>query len=125
MIRAIGFATAAPVLLLGAGACSRQPRDDQPVEQEVHAGDSAVASGSPGRHLYRCDDGRTRLVDFKDKGLTIEIRRDAAEKPSVLTAPSAGMQYLGDAASATFSGTVLTIDAPDARTIRCRKASPS
>lgn len=113
------------VMVLGTTACSEEPRKVQPSEQEIHAGDSAVASGSPGRHPYTCDDDRTRLVDFKDKGLTIEIRRDGADKPIVMAAPLAGMQYVGDTASATFSGSILTIEAPGERTVQCRKASPS
>lgn len=125
MIRIGRAAAAASAAILAIGACSEQPREVQSTEQEVHAGDSAVAGGTPGRHLYRCDDGQTRLVDFKDAGLTIEVRRAAEQKPIVLKAPLAGMQYLSDATGATFAGAVLSIDAPGARTLRCRKASPS
>src|SRR3546814_1902611 len=68
-----GFAGIALVLASG---CSEQPRKAKPTEQEIHAGDSGDASGIPGRHPYRCDDDRPLLVDFKNEGLTLELRRD-------------------------------------------------
>ena len=82
-----GFAGIALVLASG---CSEQPRKAKPTEQEIHAGDSGDASGIPGRHPYRCDDDRPLLVDFKNEGLTLELRRDGNAAPVVLTAPEIG-----------------------------------
>lgn len=100
----IKIAGAGACLLLALSACSEQPQKGPPTEQEIHAGDSGVASGAPGRHCYRCDDDQTLIVDYKDQGLTVEFRRDARAVPAVLTAPMQGLQYVGEAESATFAG---------------------
>jgi hypothetical protein len=104
-------------------ACSEQPATKAPTEQEIHANDSADASGTPGRHPYRCDDKRPLLIDFKDEGLTLEIRRAADAAPLVLTAPAQGLQYVGDKASATFSGNEIRIEEANEPTIVCTKAT--
>lgn len=104
-------------------SCSEPPQKRSPTEQEIHAGDSAVPSGKPGRHLYQCDDDRTLLVDFEDKGLTVELRRDAGASATVLTAPSQGLQYVGDAISATFSGNEIKVEAARKRPVICRKVT--
>lgn len=118
-----GFGRAGVCLALALAACSEQPQKGPPTEQEIHASDSGVASGAPGRHPYRCDDNRTLLIDFKDQGLTVELRSDARAAPIVLTAPSQGLQYLGHAQSATFSGNELKIDTGGQRSVVCRKAT--
>jgi hypothetical protein len=100
----VRFGFAGITLVLASG-CSEQPRKAPPTEQEIHAGDSGDASGIAGRHPYRCDDDRPLLVDFKNEGLTLELRRDGNAAPVVLTAPAAGLQYVGDTMSAMFSGT--------------------
>ena len=116
---------------LGLGAmlvlvdCSEQPQKGPPSEQEIHAADSGVPSGAPGRHLYRCDDDRPLLVDFKDQGLTVELRRDADARAMVLTAPVQGLQYVGDAESATFAGNQIKIEAPGKRPVLCTKENAS
>lgn len=112
--------------LVGVGAllasgCSEQPRKGPPTEQEIHARDSGDASGAPGRHPYRCDDNRTLLVDFKNEGLTLELRRDGSAAPVVLTAPAAGLQYVGDTVSATFTGNEIKIEGAGKRPVLCRK----
>ena len=113
-------------LVLALSACSEQPQKGPPTEQEIHAADSGVPSGTPGRHLYRCDDDRTLIVDFKDQGLTVEFRRDARTAPTVLTAPMQGFQYVGDAESATFvSGNQMKIEAPGKRPVLCMKENAS
>ncbi|AOF95410.1 hypothetical protein [Sphingobium sp. RAC03] len=104
-------------------ACSEKPTKKPPTEQEIHANDSADASGTPGRHPYRCDDKRTLLIDFKDEGLTLEIRRAADGAPLVMTAPAQGLQYVGDTASATFSGNEIRIEEANEPTIVCAKAT--
>ncbi|VVT09079.1 conserved hypothetical protein [Sphingomonas sp. EC-HK361] len=108
-------------LALASSGCTEQPRKGPPTEQEIHAGDSGVASRVPGRHLFRCTDRRELLVDFKDEGLAIELRWSAGTKPIVLTAPMQGLQYVGEATSATFAGSELTIEAAGKPSIRCRK----
>ncbi len=109
---------AALVILSG---CSEQPRKGPPTEQEIHASDSGVPNGTPGRHPYRCDGNRALLIDFKDQGLTVELRSDARAAPIVLTAPAQGLQYVGDAQSATFSGNEIRIEAAGQRPVVCRK----
>jgi hypothetical protein len=108
---------------LGSSGCSEQPRKAPPTEQEIHAGDSGDGSRTPGRHPYRCDDNRPLLVDFKNEGLTLELRRDGNATPVVLTAPAPGLQYVGDTMSATFTGNEIKIEQADKRPISCRKAT--
>ncbi len=109
--------------MLALTACSEEPRKGPPTEQEIHARDSGDTSGTPGRHPYRCDDNRPLLVDFKNEGLTLELRRDESAVPVVLTAPAAGLQYVGDIMSATFTGNEIRIEEADKRPILCRKAT--
>ncbi|MBB3589342.1 hypothetical protein [Sphingomonas sp. BK481] len=116
----VGLGLGAILILAG---CSEQPQKGPPTEQEIHAADSAVASRAPGRHPYRCDDNKTLLVDFKDQGLTVELRRDAKAPAAVLTAPLQGLQYVGDAETATFSGNQIKIEAPGKRPVLCQKAT--
>ncbi len=115
----MGIAGICVVLTLS--GCSEQPRKAPPTEQEIHAGDSGDASGIAGRHPYRCDDDRPLLVDFKNEGLTLELRRDGNAAPVVLTAPAAGLQYVGDTMSAMFSGNELKIEEADKPPVLCRK----
>ena len=116
----VGLGLSAVLALAG---CSEQPQKGPPTEQEIHAADSAVASRTPGRHPYRCDDNKTLLVDFKDQGLTVELRRDANAPAAVLPAPLQGLQYVGDAETATFSGNQIKIEAPGKRPVLCQKAT--
>lgn len=116
----LGFGMGIVLVLAG---CSEEPRKGPPTEQEIHAADTAVTSRTPGRHPYRCDDNQTLLVDFKDQGLTVELRRDANAPAVVLTAPLQGLQYVGDAESATFSGNQIKIEAPGKRPVLCEKAT--
>jgi hypothetical protein len=81
------------------------------------------ASGTPGRHPYRCDDNRPLLVDFKNEGLTLELRRDWNAAPVVLTAPAPGLQYVGDTMSATFAGNEIKIEEAGKPPLLCRKAT--
>jgi hypothetical protein len=121
----IGMAGIGVAAGLALSACSEQPQKGPPTEQEIHAADSGVRSGAPGRHLYRCDDDRTLIVDYKDRGLTVEFRRDPRAAPTVLTAPVQGLQYVGDAESATFAGNQIKIEAPGRRPILCTKENAS
>lgn len=117
----IGIAGISAMLTLS--GCSEQPRKALPTEQEIHASDSGDGSGTPGRHLYRCDNDCPLLVDFKNKGLTLELRRDGNAAPIVLSAPAPGLQYVGDTMSATFSDNEIKIEEADKRPVLCRKAT--
>lgn len=109
------------VVLVSSG-CSEQPRKRPPSEQEIHAADRGDASGTPGRHPYRCDDNRTLLIDFKNQGLTLELRPDAKAVPVVLVAPTQGLQYIGDKVSATFPGNQnIKIEEAGKRPVLCKK----
>jgi len=110
-------------VVLASSGCSEQPRKAPTTEQEIHASDSGDGSGTPGRHLYRCDDNRPLLVGFKNEGLALELRRDADAAPIVLTAPAPGLQYVGDTMNATFSGNEIKIEEADKRPVLCRKAT--
>jgi len=109
--------------LLASSGCYEQPRKAPPTEQQIHAGDSGDAGGIPGRHPYRCDDARPLLIDFKDEGLTLELRRETGAPPVVLTAPAPGLQYVGDTMSATFTGNEIKIDEGDKPPVLCSKAT--
>lgn len=103
--------------LIASGGCSEQPRTAVPTEQEIHMG------GASGRHPYRCDDGRALLVDFRNEGLTIEIRRDRITAPIVMTAPAQGLRYVGDTMSAIFAGDEMKIEEAGERPVRCQKST--
>lgn len=108
---------------LASSGCTEQPRKSPPTEQEIHASDSGDASGIPGRHPYRCDNDRQLLVDFKNKGLTIELRSEGNMRPVVLNAPAQGLQYVGDTMSVTFLPNALEIEEHDKPAVRCSKAT--
>lgn len=104
-------------------ACSPRQDNGSPTEQEIHARNSGDASWTPAHHPYRCNDNRTLLVDFKNDGLTIELRRDDSAAPIVLNAPAQGLQYVGDTISATFFSNSIRIEEASKRPILCRKAT--
>ena len=121
-ISSISLGFAAILILSG---CSAEPQKGPPTEQEIHANDSAVANGAPGRHPNSCDDWRDILVDVKDQGLMVELRENAAADPTVLTAPTQGLQYVSDTATATFSGNQITIVMAGQPPVICRKETLS
>ena len=84
-------------------ACSEQPKPGPPTEQELHSTDVGAFGSVRGRHLFRCRDGGEMLVDFKEQGLFLEIRAREGDPPVTLTAPSQGLQYIGDGGSATMA----------------------
>lgn len=92
----------APMLaLLAIAGCSGNQSAPAPTEQELHSRDWAFG-GVKGRHLFRCNDGNNLIVDYKDQGLTLEIRRAESDQPLMLTAPSQGLQYQGEAGTASM-----------------------
>jgi len=116
----IGWPVGAIAIGLSLAGCSAQPQKNPPSEEELHAGDGG-GNRTPVRHLYHCNDGRERLVDFKNDGLTIEVRRDAQAPPLVLTAPTQGRPYVGKLMRATFGGSELRIETPTEALLICTK----
>lgn len=110
-------------MCLAVTACSGGEPSQPPMEQQVHANDSGVASGEPGRHVFRCADGTPLFVDFKDGGLRLELRRAADSTPTALTAPAPGLQYVGERIGATFKDSQLTITAGDRPALTCVRAT--
>lgn len=94
---------------LALAGCSDRKEPPPPSQQQIHASDSGVETGQIGRHRYRCDDGNMLFVDFKDDGLHIDLRRAADAPPTTLTAPTQGLQYVGDTMTATFRGVQMVI----------------
>jgi hypothetical protein len=109
------------VFVGGLVACSESKPPAPPTEQQIHSSDSAVTTGELGRHPYRCSDGEPLLVDYKDSGLQIDLRRTNRGPPMTLTAPAQGLQYVGETATATFKGSQLTIVEGDGRTRTCER----
>ncbi|KHA63836.1 hypothetical protein NI18_13320 [Sphingomonas sp. Ant20] len=109
------------VLATVVAACAEERKPGATTEQEIHSRDSETPSGVRGRHLYACDDGEPLFVDFKDEGLSIELRRVERETPRVLSAPAQGLQYVGDSESAIMTGNELRlVDAQGLKRV-CRK----
>ena len=117
--RALPLATLLAVAVLVAGCAEEKP--PAPTEQEIHARDFETASRVRGRHLYACDDGKPLFVDFKDEGLMLELRREERGAARVLTAPSQGLQYMGDGGSAVMKGNELRLEDAQGRVRLCRK----
>lgn len=109
------------ILIAGLAACSESKPPAPPTEQQIHSSDSAVATGEMGRHPYRCSDGERLLVDYKDNGLQLDLRRSKGGPPVTLTAPAQGLQYVGETATATFKGSQLTIVEGDRHTRICER----
>lgn len=110
----------APVNL---GGCSEQAPKRTPTEQEIHSADRPAGTGVQGRHEFGCNDGGSLLVDFKDQGNTIELREANAASALILTAPTQGLQYVGDDASATFAGGELRLQRSGRPERACRRRS--
>ncbi|MBI0477092.1 hypothetical protein D9601_17225 [Sphingomonas sp. MA1305] len=102
-------------------ACSEKTPAPPPTDQEIHSADSGVPSGRLGRHVYRCDDGSTLLVDFADKGLQLDLRVGEGGRPKRFTAPLQGLQYVGDAGGVVLRGTQLETDGPELGKRICRR----
>lgn len=101
--------------------CAEEKKPRVPTEQEIHSRDFETASRVRGRHLYACDDKEPLFVDFKDDGLTLELRSEEQGPVQTLSAPSQGLQYVGDTNSATMTGNELQLVDAQGRTRVCRK----
>ena len=94
----------------------------QPTEQNLHAEEV----GQPGRvdhHLFRCDHGRTLLVDFENEGLTLSIRDKPAAPPLRLTAPAQGELFVGKGGSAAMKDQALQLEMADGTRRTCVRAN--
>ena len=103
------------------GACSPESKPT-PTEQEKHAKDQGIPGGPIGRHWYECDDKRARLIDFKNEGLSIELRYKPDDQPATLSAPTQSLQYIGDGMVATFEGSQLYLTGKDLQ-VECQMAT--
>lgn len=108
-------------LLIVLGACSGEQKPSAPSEQELHAQDGSGRGGTRGRHLFSCDDGRIIFVDYKDQGLALEIREQESGAPLIFTAPSQGLQFVGDGATATIITGGLRLDPAKGKTRLCKR----
>lgn len=102
------------VTIAAVGACSPEG-EPAPTPQEVHSKDRGIPGGPVGRHWYECSDKRPRLVDFKDRGLQIELRFKEDDQPITLSAPTQALQYIGDDMVAVFEGSQLHMTESDRR----------
>ena len=75
--------------------CSAAP-DQSRSEREAHALEDRSRGRTYVRHHYRCEDGRTLWVVFRDGGLSMDISGDAVPGPVTLTAPAQGRSFSGD-----------------------------
>ena len=108
------------IAVIGPG-CVEEKKPRVPTEEEIHSRDFETASRVRGRHLYTCDDNEPLFVDFKDNGLTLELRSEEQGPVQTLSAPSQGLQYVGAANSATMTGNELQLVDAQGRTRVCRK----
>lgn len=118
----IGAALLAVMAIGTQSGCSEQPKPSPPTEQEIHSLDSETKSQVKGRHLYTCDDGKPLFVDFRDTGLSLELRQREGGDPEILSAPSQGLQYEGERRSATMTGNEIRLVSAKGETRICRKA---
>lgn len=109
----------AMVLMLA--GCSDERTPSTPSEQELHASDGLEGGGGRGRHLFACDNAQMLFVDFKDQGLTLEVRERDEGPPLILTAPSQGLQFVGEGMTATITAGGLRLDPAQGKTRSCRR----
>ncbi len=119
----------APMLLriaagaVGLGACSQEQPRRPPTEQEIHSADQDDGSRVKGRHAFMCRDGTTLLVDFKDQGNMLEVRERDNGGPLILTAPTQGLQYVAEGATATFADGELRLQQAGLTERICKRAT--
>ncbi len=116
LVIASGIVAAVPAL----PGCSGEQAARVPTEQEIHADDRGTG-GVRGRHVFSCDDGSRLLVDYKEQGLTLEIRGAEAQEPLVLTAPAQGLQFQGDAGTVTIVTGGLRFQPIEGATRTCKR----
>lgn len=90
----------APILASVTSACSEQPKHRAPTEEQIHAEAVSMRARHVGTHRFQCDDGTLLLVDFRNDGMTLEIRNAPKSAPLMLTASRQGAPYIGRGAKA-------------------------
>jgi hypothetical protein len=94
------------LLLVTLGGCSGPEKPPEPTEAEIHADEKQRLAWHP----YRCDDGSTAFVKFSDDGLRIDLKISSrGDKVAALTAPAAGLQYVGESSTATLTESRLVL----------------
>jgi hypothetical protein len=111
----------APLFLLALLGCSGPAKPPEPTEAEIHADEKQRLAWHP----YRCGDGTTAFIKFKDDGLRIDLKISSrGERTVSLTAPAAGLQFVGDQSTATLKGSRLTLSGTGAGGNRsCERAN--
>lgn len=72
-------------------------------------------------HLYACDDGSKVRLDFLADGLTIDLSLLPDGKPERLSAPAAGLSYVGDKVNVAISYGDIAVMRPDRPTRVCHR----
>ena len=122
-MRGMRATVAFPVLLVCVASCSSQDRNRAPTEEQIHAGDRSLNARHVGTHQFRCRDGGSLLVDFRNGGMSLEIRSAPASPPLVLTAPSQGAAYVGNDARAIMREQELDLLLSDGSRRLCQRRS--
>jgi hypothetical protein len=105
----------------GFSACSGDPEQMPTTERDSHASQIQDGSAQSGRHPYQCTDGQSRFVDFKNEGLTMEVRKSYEGEPLVLNAPAQGFQYRSANLSAHFRNTNLVLVTSEGAKVVCER----
>lgn len=105
----------------GFSACSGDPEQMPTTERDIHASQNQDGSAQSGRHPYQCTDGQSRFVDFKNEGLTMEVRTSYEGEPLVLNAPAQGFQYRSANLSAHFRDTNLVLVTGEGAKVVCER----
>lgn len=105
----------------GFSACSGDPEQMPTTERDIHASQIQDGSAQSGRHPYQCTDGQSRFVDFKNEGLTMEVRKSYEGEPLVLNAPAQGFQYRSANLSAHFRNTNLVLVTSEGAKVVCER----
>ena len=105
----------------GFSARSGDPEQMPTSERDIHASQIQDGSAPSGRHPYQCTDGRSRFVDFKNEGLTMEVRKSYEGEPLVLNAPAQGFQYRSANLSAHFRNTNLVLVTSEGAKVVCER----
>ena len=105
----------------GFSACSGDPEQMPTSERDIHASQIQDGSAPSGRHPYQCTDGRSRFVDFKNEGLTMEVRKSYEGEPLVPNAPAQGFQYRSANLSAHFRNTNLVLVTSEGAKVVCER----
>jgi hypothetical protein len=105
----------------GFSACSGDHEQMPTTERDIHASQIQDGSAPSVRHPYQCTDEQSRFVDFKNEGLTMEVRKSYEGEPLVLNAPAQGFQYRSANLSAHFRDTNLVLVTGEGAKVVCER----